>query len=180
MRSWILAILFVAVVVVLPGAEGPGSGAAPVSMQIKRILVINESPAVLLLDEPEQNYLLVFIDFFMANAIRMGMEEPRLPRPLTHDLIGIFLQQLGAKVTRIAITELRANTYYALITIVVNGRAVDIDARPSDALAIAVRLKSPIYANPALLKKMRDPEAPRPPDSPPEHRRAKAPKRATT
>ena len=66
------------------------------------------------------------------------------------------------------------------MTIDVNGRAVDIDARPSDALAIAVRLKSPIYANPALLKKMRDPEAPRPPDAPPEPRRARPPKRATT
>lgn len=179
MRSWILAILFVAVVMVLPGAEGP-NGAAPVPMRIKRILVINDSPAVLLMDEPEQNYMLVFIDFFMANAIRMGMEEPRLPRPLTHDLIGIFLQQLGAKVTKIAITELRENTYYALITIDVNGRVVDIDARPSDALAIAVRLNSPIFAAPALLKKMRDPEAPPPPEAPPEPRRVRPPKRATT
>ena len=159
MRSWILAILFLAGVVVLLGAEAP-KGAATVPMQIKRVLVVNESPAVLLVDKPEKRYLLVFIDFFMANAIRMGMKDPQLTRPLTHDLIGIFLQQLGAEVSKIAITELRENTYYALITLDVNGREVDIDARPSDALAIAVRLKSPIFASPVLLKNLRKPSEP--------------------
>ena len=165
MRSWILAILFLAVVLVFPGAEGPG-GAASVPVQIKRVLLVNGSPAVLLVDITEQNYLLVYIDFFMANAIQMGMDEPQLPRPLTHDLIGIFLQQLGAKVTKIAITELRENTYYALITIDVNGRKVDIDARPSDALAIAVRLQAPIFAAPGLLKSLRESGKPPPPESP--------------
>ena len=179
MRSWILAILFLAVVLVFPGAERP-EGAASVPMQIKRILVIDESPAVLLVDELQQNYLLVFIDFFMANAIRMGMEQPVLSRPLTHDLIGIFLQQLGAKVTRISITELKDNTYYALITIEVNGRLRDIDARPSDALAIAVRLKSPIFAAPALLKSMTAPESEAVPDDPDRPAREPAKKRAST
>lgn len=156
MRSWMLAILLLAGILVLPGAEGP-QGTAAVPVQIKRVLLIGDSPAVLLMDEPGQRYLLVFIDFFMANAIRMGMEGPRHPRPLTHDLIGILLQRLGAKVSKIAITELRENTYYALITLDVNGRKVEIDARPSDALAIAVRLKSPVFASPALLKSLHQP-----------------------
>jgi len=179
MRSWILAILFLAVVLVFPGAEIP-EGAASVPMRIKRILVIDQSPAVLLVDESQQNYLLMFIDFFMANAIRMGMEAPALSRPLTHDLIGIFLRQLGAKVTRISITELKNNTYYALITIEVNGRLRDIDARPSDALAIAVRLKSPIFAAPALLKSMTAPEGEAGPGDPKRPAREPPRKRAST
>jgi bifunctional DNase/RNase len=82
-------------------------------------------------------------------------------------------------VSKIAITELRENTYYALITLDVNGREVDIDARPSDALAIAVRLKSPIFASPALLKSMRQPGAP-PEVETPRHAPSPTPGKRTT
>jgi bifunctional DNase/RNase len=156
MRVWFLVLLFPALVLLHGPSAGAEEGNSLVPVQIKRILLVNESPAVLLVDKPEDKFLLVFIDFFMANAIRMGMEQPVIERPLTHDLIGIFLHHLGAKVTKIVITELKNNTYYALITLDVNGRAQEIDARPSDALAIAVRHKTPIFASSELLRLVSD------------------------
>lgn len=138
-------------------------GEAPVAMQIKRVLLVSDSPAVLLVDRTERKFVLVFIDFFMANAIRMGMEEPALERPLTHDLIGIFLRRMGAKLKRIDITDLKNNTYYALITLEVNGKSQQFDARPSDAMAIAVRNDTPIFVNPKLLKSIDEELKPTPP-----------------
>ncbi len=152
-----LGFLFLIVLLLIPAVSGSKQRSGEdtlVPVQIKRMLLINESPAVLLVDRPEKEFLLVFIDYFMANAIRLGMDESVLERPLTHDLIGIFLRRLGAKLVRIDITKLKNNTYYALITLDVNGQKQQIDARPSDALAIAVRNKTPIYANRALLKSL--------------------------
>lgn len=148
--------------VLLPGAASADTSepAAPlVPLEVKRVLLVNNAPAVLLTDEGEERYLLMFIDFFMANAIRMGMTGPQLERPLTHDLIGILLRRLGAEVTQIAITELKDNTYYALISVQVNGETAQFDARPSDAIAIAVRNGTPILAEGALLKAIDGPEA---------------------
>lgn len=136
----------------------PGQGALPapngdlVPLRVQRILLINDMPAVLLLERGGNRFLLIFIDFFMAHAIRSGIIGPQLERPLTHDLIGILLSRLGGKVNKITITELKDNTYYALISLQVNGRVEEIDARPSDALAIAVRSRAPIYADKSLLK----------------------------
>ncbi len=130
-------------------AQEPPPG--QVAMHIKQVLLIDDAPVVLLLDENEGRYLPMVIDFFMANAINSGMRGPQLDRPLTHDLIGVFLRRLGAKVTKITITELKNNTYYALISMQVNGEVAEFDARPSDALAIAVREGAAIFASEALL-----------------------------
>ncbi|MCZ6534348.1 MAG: bifunctional nuclease family protein [SAR324 cluster bacterium] len=175
MRVWLLAAIFVLVVPFHPEAGKSDSTADPVPVQIKRILIINDSPAVLLMDGPEQHFLLVFIDFFMANAIRMGMEAPVLSRPLTHDLIGIFLRQLDAKIAKVVINDLKDNTYYAQISLEVNGRTSIIDARPSDALAIAVRHKIPVFAAPNLLRDISSiKEQPREGDTPlPETRKSR-------
>lgn len=127
---------------------------ALVPLRVQRVVLIGNSPAVLLMERGGTRFLLIFIDFFMANAIRSGMIGQRMKRPLTHDLIGILLDRLGGKVKRITITELKDNTYFALISLQVNGRVVEIDARPSDALAIAVRIRAPIYAHKALLRPM--------------------------
>ena len=139
------------------GKSPPGKAASAhkgtlVPLRVQRVLLINDVPAVLLLERGGTRFLLMFIDFFMANAIRSGMIGPQLERPLTHDLIGILLSRLGGKVNKITITELKDNTYYALISLQVNGRVEEIDARPSDALAIAVRTRAPIFADKALLK----------------------------
>ena len=139
-----------------------------VPVQIKEVLLVDSTPAVLLLDSPGQRYLLIFIDYFMAGSIRMGMHGPPLERPLTHDLIGIFLKRLGARITRISITGLKDNTYYALISLQVNGEVAEIDARPSDAMALAVRSQVPIFADAHLLKTLRNqPGLPLPEDERP-------------
>jgi hypothetical protein len=164
MRRHLLAGLLL-LALAAPAWSGEPDARAGVPMQIKRLLLVNDIPAVLLMDQPEQRYLLVFIDYFMANAIQMGMDQPALDRPLTHDLMGILLRRAGVKLTRIAITGMKDNTYYALITIQVNGKTEDVDARPSDALALAVRNQTPVFAAPGLLRPA--PEAAPPGAAPP-------------
>lgn len=144
----LLAVLWAAPA--LP-ADPPAEEEALVPVQVKRLVLVQSNPAVVLVDEAEERYLLIFIDFFMANAIQMGLREPTLERPLTHDLMGILLRRLGGELTRVSITALKDNTYYALLSLQVNGDAEQIDVRPSDALALAVRTGAPIFAAPALL-----------------------------
>jgi hypothetical protein len=164
MRRHLLAGLLL-LALAAPAWSGEPDASAGVPMQIKRLLLIDDLPAVLLMDQPERRYLLVFIDFFMANAIQMGIDQPALERPLTHDLMGILLRRAGVKLTRVSITGLKDNTYYALITIQVNGQSQDVDARPSDALALAVRNQTPVFAAPGLLRPA--PEAAPPGAAPP-------------
>ena len=123
-----------------------------VPMKVQRVMLIDHAPAVLLLDHKEQRYLMLFVDIFMATAIRMGLHGVAFERPLTHDLIGELLKVTGSKVNKVVITELKDTTYYALITLEVNARTVVLDSRPSDALAIAVRGETPIYVHADLLK----------------------------
>ena len=157
----LVAALLVTGLLLLPAP--PGARAADpeppalTRVQVKQVVLMNDAPAVLLVDADEGHYLLMYIDFFMANAIQMGVEGPSLERPLTHDLMAIFLRHLGARVIRITIPELRDNTYYAVISIQVNGKVTEFDARPSDALALAVRSGAPVWAASALLKPMRPP-----------------------
>jgi uncharacterized protein len=157
MRTAIMALLCLLVVGAGARAKESATESAPpalVPMQVKDVLLVNDAPAVLLVDEPQQRYLLMFVDFFMANAIRIGMDGPQLQRPLTHDLIGILMRRLGARFTRVTITQVKDNTYYALLSVQVNasGEQADFDARPSDAIAIAVRNHTPIFAAADLLK----------------------------
>ena len=156
-RFRLVVLLFMGLLFV-PGVSLAGKGMVP--MSIKRVMLVNDAPAVLLVDREEESFLLVFIDFFMANSIRMGMEAPSLDRPLTHDLMGIFLRQLGANLKRVDITELKNNTYYALITLEMKGKFSQFDARPSDALALAVRNRTPIFVKTGLLHRFdQDPPA---------------------
>ena len=157
MRSAIMALLCLAVACGTALAkDAPGAQAPPelVPLQVKDVVLVNDAPAVLLVDAPQQRYLLLFVDFFMASTIRMGMDGPPPVRPLTHDLIGILVRRLGGRFTRVTITGLKDNTYYALLSVQVNagGAPAQFDTRPSDALAIAVRNHTPIFAAAGLLK----------------------------
>src|SRR5205823_7657289 len=91
-------------------------------------------------------FLPIWIGHPEAAAILMKLQGASTPRPMTHDLISEVLSELDANCTRVAVTELRENTFYASITLSVNGREVEIDSRPSDALALAVRSNAPIFA----------------------------------
>ncbi|MCH8843034.1 MAG: bifunctional nuclease family protein [SAR324 cluster bacterium] len=122
-----------------------------VAVRVQKVLLVNNNPVVLLTSEDDDSHLLVFIDHFMAQAIQFGLMDYSIERPMTHDLIGILLRRIGAKVDKITITDLKNDTYYALISLQVNGTTHQIDARPSDALAIAVRNKAPIYVSRKLM-----------------------------
>jgi bifunctional DNase/RNase len=143
---------------ILPSAGDVRSAEQLVPVEVQRILLVNNHPAVVLANEKEHIYLLVYVDHFMAQAIQLGMLGMSIERPLTHDLIGILLRRLGAQLSKVSITELKDNTYYALISLRVNGNLQEIDARPSDALAIAVRSKSPIFVARSLMSDRLFPE----------------------
>ena len=106
---------------------------------------------VLLKDDDGNRYLPISVGPFEANAIAMAIEDVKPPRPLTHDLLRTVLDNLEVKVTRILIDDLKetgdgTGTFYAQITLETGGRQIEIDSRPSDAIALAVRTGAPIFA----------------------------------
>ena len=106
---------------------------------------LTNMPIVILKDVEGNRALPIWIGANEANAIAMEMERIPTPRPMTHDLIRNILEGLKAKVSRIVVNDLRDNTFYAVIFLTVNGTEVAIDSRPSDAIALALRVKSPIF-----------------------------------
>ena len=108
--------------------------------------LVGKQPIVLLKTADGNKFLPIWIGHPEAAAILMKLQGATTPRPMTHDLVTDMLSQLDAHVVRICVTELRDNTFFASITLAVNGREMEIDSRPSDALALAVRSGAPIYA----------------------------------
>ncbi len=100
--------------------------------------------AVILRDELNNKWLPIYIGPFEAQAIALEMDNTKLPRPGTHDLIKIILDNLNASVIKVNINSLKDNTFYSTITVEVNGAQKEIDSRPSDAIAVALRSKAPI------------------------------------
>ena len=110
---------------------------------------------VVILTELEGDRILpISVSGDQAMAIHLGHQKIAPPRPLTHDLMAAILQSLEVKVERIIITDLREGTYYAEIELKMNGRLKEVDARPSDAIALSLRLDSPIFCMPHLLEHM--------------------------
>jgi bifunctional DNase/RNase len=114
--------------------------------------MVGKQPIVLLKTAEGSKFLPIWIGHPEAAAILMKLQGASTPRPMTHDLVTDMLAQLEAKVTKIAVTELRDNTFYALITVVVDGAEIEIDSRPSDAIALAVRAGAPIFAAEAVIE----------------------------
>lgn len=109
-------------------------------------------PVVLLKDKGEKVILPIWIGIFEASAIAMQLQEITPPRPATHDLIKNLLTSLDIKCEKIIINDIKDNTYYARLIMKKNNKIFEIDSRPSDALAIAVRVKVPIYVEEKILK----------------------------
>jgi len=107
--------------------------------------MVGKQPIVLLKTIDDNRFLPIWIGHPEAAAILMKLQGADTPRPMTHDLIVDMLDQVDSKCERISVTELRDNTFYASITLSVNGSEVELDSRPSDALALAVRLGVPIF-----------------------------------
>ena len=106
----------------------------------------SKQPIVLLKTAEGNRFLPIWIGHPEAAAILMKLQGANTPRPMTHDLIHDMLGELEITCKSVAVTELRENTFYASITLTVSGREVEIDSRPSDALALAVRTNAPIFA----------------------------------
>ena len=108
--------------------------------------LVGKQPIVLLKTADGNKFLPIWIGHPEAAAILMKLQGASTPRPMTHDLVTDMLEQLGAQVAKIAVTELRENTFYAQITVQLDGSEIEIDSRPSDAIALAIRAEAPIFA----------------------------------
>jgi len=110
-------------------------------------------PIVILKDAAGKHTLPIWIGLLEASAIAMELEKIKIHRPLTHDLLKNILEKLSATVVKIEITDIKNNTYYALIHVDSQGKVMTIDSRPSDAIALALRTNSPIFVAKAVLDK---------------------------
>jgi hypothetical protein len=108
--------------------------------------MVGKQPIVLLKTRDGNKFLPIWIGHPEAAAILMKLQGASTPRPMTHDLLSDVLDQMEAKCEKVSVTELRDNTFFASITISMNGSELEIDSRPSDALALAVRTSAPIFA----------------------------------
>src|SRR4026209_1661330 len=117
-----------------------------IEMTIKGLMVdpINNKP-IIIRDEDGQRVLPIWVGAFEANAIALQIENVTTPRPMTHDLLRNVIHDLKADIQKIVVSDLKDNTFYALIYLSVNGEAMAIDARPSDAIALALRARAPIF-----------------------------------
>jgi bifunctional DNase/RNase len=113
---------------------------------------VTKTPIVILKDTDNKLNLPIWIGLLEATAMATEIEGIKMARPMTHDLLKNILGEVGCSVESIEITELKENTYYALVRINIAGRQLDIDSRPSDAIALALRTKSPIYVAKAVLE----------------------------
>jgi hypothetical protein len=107
---------------------------------------VGKQPIVLLKTADDDKFLPIWIGHAEAAAILMKLQGASPPRPMTHDLLSDVVNELQGEVVKVTVTELRENTFYARITIVQDGREVEIDSRPSDAIALAVRCDAQIFA----------------------------------
>ncbi|MBP1608830.1 MAG: hypothetical protein H6Q04_1065 [Acidobacteria bacterium] len=126
-----------------------------IEFKIKGLMMdpLTNAPIVVLQDTGSDTLLPIWVGIFEANAIALQIEKVDTPRPMTHDLIKGLLNHLNAKVTKIVVTELKDNTFYALIFLDVEGKVVTVDSRPSDAIALALRTDSPIYVTDDVISK---------------------------
>ena len=113
---------------------------------------VTKTPIVILKDTDNKLNLPIWIGLLEATAMATELEGIKMARPMTHDLLRSLLSEMGGSIDSVEITELKENTYYALIFLKVGGRELAIDSRPSDAIALALRTKSPIYVAKEVLE----------------------------
>ena len=118
-----------------------------------RVSPMNYQRVVILKEKDSDRYLPIWIGPAEADAIAVKLQNLSVPRPLTHDLLGTIIDMLGGSVKHILVSDLQNDTFYAKITIQSNGDSKEIDCRPSDAVALAVRVQVPIYVEEAVLDK---------------------------
>ena len=125
-----------------------------VEMQIRGLMMdpVTNTPIIVLKDVGSDQVLPIWVGIFEANAIALELEKTTLPRPMTHDLMQNMARGLNAEVRKVVVSELRDDTFYAVIWMEHAGETVTMDARPSDAIALALRWDCPIYVNRDVLE----------------------------
>ena len=131
-----------------------------IEMTIKGLMIdpATNSPIVVLRDLEGQRVLPIWVGVFEANAIAVQIENVTLPRPMTHDLLRNVIADLHGEVERVVVSDLRDNTFFAIIQLLVRGERVAIDARPSDAIALALRASAPIFVEEHVIDHARQSE----------------------
>ena len=129
------------------------AASAEVEMQIRGLMIdpVTNMPIVVLKDVASDTVLPIWVGLFEANAIALELEKTSTPRPMTHDLMRNLALGLNAVVRKVVVSELRDDTFYAVIWMEQDGETVALDSRPSDAIALALRWDCPIYASRAVL-----------------------------
>jgi uncharacterized protein len=129
----------------------------PIKMEVKALIVdpIANMPVVILRDAEDKNFLPIWVGVFEANAIALQMEGITTPRPMTHDLLRNIIREVSGTVAQVVINNLQENTFYAQIYLRLDGKSFTIDSRPSDAIALALRMGAPVFVEETVLEKSR-------------------------
>jgi len=124
-----------------------------VEMKIRGLMMdpVSNMPIVVLKDVAGNSILPIWVGIYEANAIALEIEKVSTPRPMTHDLLRNVIQDLKASVQKVVVCDLQENTFYALIYLALNGDTLAIDARPSDAIALALRTRAPIFVEDSVI-----------------------------
>jgi hypothetical protein len=146
-------IVFVAVSVALGVEKKDEDSLQEMEIEALGFDRVTRTPIVLLTDKKKETVLPIWIGLCEARSIEIGLSGVIPPRPLTYDLVAAMVRTLNAEVKRVVITDLRDQVFYAQVVMSVNGKVSNIDARPSDAIALATRMKSPIFVNKSVIRK---------------------------
>jgi bifunctional DNase/RNase len=128
-----------------------------IEMTVKTLMIdpATNLPIVILRDTDGSRVLPIWVGVAEANAIALQIENVATPRPMTHDLLRNVITDLQASIDKVVVCDLKGNTFYALIYLTIGGEAVAIDARPSDAIALALRAKAPIFVEDRVIDEAR-------------------------
>ena len=139
---------------------------APIMVEMKveglTLDPLTNMPIIILKDLAGDKVLPIWVGYFEANAIALEIEKINTPRPMTHDLLNNIISSLQAKVKHILVTDLKDNTFFAEISVIQNGSDMTIDSRPSDAIALALRSKSPIFVEEKVIEAAKSLDLPDP------------------
>ena len=126
-------------------------------MKVKGLALdpLSNMPMIILRDEEEKRSLPIWVGLFEANAIALELEKISTPRPMTHDLIKNILESLDARVQKVVVNDLRDNTFYAVLHLRLGNADITVDSRPSDAIALALRVGAPIFVEEEVVQKAR-------------------------
>ena len=114
---------------------------------------LSNMPIIILKDDEDKRSLPIWVGIFEANAIALKLEKIATPRPMTHDLIKNILETIEARVLKVVVTDLKENTFFAVLHLQVGGTEYTVDSRPSDAIALALRVAAPIYVDEDVVRK---------------------------